>query len=74
MFNIKGKQKRMAENADKITNIIRQILANPGAIAQVPGVGKAFNELLEQSGMSPIDFSQVTAPVQAVEEPVAEPA
>jgi hypothetical protein len=60
MFNIKGKQRKMAENADKITNVIRQILANPGAIAQVPGVGKAFNELLEESGMSPIDFSSIT--------------
>lgn len=63
MVNIKGKQRKMAENADKITNIIRQILANPGAIAQVPGVGRAFNELLEESGMSPIDFSMVTAEV-----------
>ena len=68
MFNIKGKQKRMAENADKITNIIRQILANPGAIAQVPGVGKAFNELLEQSGMSPIDFSSITTVQPTVEQ------
>lgn len=73
MVNIKGKQRKMAENADKITNIIRQILANPGAIAQVPGVGKAFNELLEESGMSPIDFSQVTAPVEQAPPP-AEPA
>jgi len=58
--NIKGKQRRMVENADKITNIIREILANPQGIAQVPGVGKAFNQLLEESGMSPIDFSAIT--------------
>ncbi|MCK4518292.1 hypothetical protein KAT92_05950 [Candidatus Babeliales bacterium] len=61
MINIKGKQKRMAENADKITNIIREIIANPQAFSQIPGIGKAFNELLEDSGMSPIDFSQITA-------------
>lgn len=60
MVNIKGKQRRMVENADKITNIIREIIANPQAIAQVPGVGKAFNQLLEESGMSPIDFSSIT--------------
>lgn len=62
--NIKAKQRNMAENADRITNVIRQIIANPGAIQQIPGVGKAFNELLEESGMSPIDFSQITAPVE----------
>jgi hypothetical protein len=66
MINIKGKQRRMVENADKLTNIIREILANPQAIAQIPGVGKAFNQLLEESGMSPIDFSQIT---MAIEEP-----
>jgi hypothetical protein len=71
--NIKGKQRKMAENADKITNIIREIIANPQAFAQIPGIGKAFNELLEESGMSPIDFSQVVAPVEmeAPEEPLA---
>ena len=67
--NIKGKQKKMAENADKITNVIREIIANPQAFAQIPGIGKAFNELLEESGMSPIDFSQITAPVEAPVEP-----
>ena len=67
-FNIKGKQRRMVENADKITNIIREIIANPQAIAQVPGIGKAFNQLLEESGMSPIDFSTVTKIVEQAEE------
>lgn len=68
--NIKGKQRYMAENADKITNIIREVLANPQGFAQVPGIGKAFNELLEESGMSAIDFSGITKlqpqPEQAV--------
>lgn len=62
--NISGKQKKLAENADKLTNVIREIIANPQAFSQIPGIGKAFNELLESSGMSPIDFSQVTAPVE----------
>jgi hypothetical protein len=60
MVNIKGKQRRMAEEADKISNLITRILANPQAISQVPGVGKAINQLLEESGMSAIDFSQIT--------------
>lgn len=67
--NIKGKQRRLAEDADKLTNIIREILKNPQAFQQVPGLGKVFNELLEDSGLSPIDFSTITAPVEQ-EEPL----
>lgn len=60
MVNIAGKQKYMAQNADKITNIIREVIKNPEVFAKIPGVAKAFNELLENSGMSAIDFSKVT--------------
>lgn len=60
MVNVAGKQKDMARDADKITNIIREVLKNPQAFSQVPGIGKAFNELLETSGMSPIDFTEIT--------------
>jgi hypothetical protein len=69
MVNIVGKQKNMAANADKITNILREVLANPQAFQQVPGVGKAFNELLEDSGLSPIDFTEITTPVVATPPP-----
>ena len=63
--NIKGKQRYMAQNADKITNIIREVMRNPQAFSQIPGIGKAFNQLLEESGMSAIDFTEITeAPQQ----------
>lgn len=65
--NIKGKQRYMAQNADKLSNLISNILKAPGAIAQIPGVGKLYNELLEESGFSPIDFSQIT------KTPIAQP-
>jgi hypothetical protein len=67
-MNIKGKQRRMVENADKITNVIREVIRNPQAIAQIPGIGKAFNQLLEESGMSPIDFTGLTKLQQQPEE------
>ena len=74
--NIKGKQKYMAQEADKLTNIIREVLRNPQAFQQIPGVGKAFNQLLENSGLSPIDFTQITKtlPTQppTPEQPVVE--
>lgn len=63
--NITGKQRKMAENADKITNIIREVIRNPIAFQQFPGIAKAFNQLIEESGMSPIDFTQIVKPVAA---------
>lgn len=69
-MNIKAKQKRLAEDADKLTNLIRQILAAPQAFQQVPGLGKVYNELLEDSGLSPIDFSTITTPVEQPAQPL----
>lgn len=68
--NIKGKQKYMAQNADKITNIIREVLRNPQAFQQVPGIAKVFNQLLEDSGLSPVDYSPIVSPVQTETQPV----
>jgi hypothetical protein len=60
--NIKGKQKNMAANADKLSNLISKFLQ---AGVPISGMSKAINQLLEESGLSPIDFTQiVTAPAQ----------
>lgn len=67
MVNVAGKQKNLAQNADKLTNILREVIANPQAFTQIPGVGKAFNQLLEDSGLSPIDFTEFST--QQVQEP-----
>jgi hypothetical protein len=63
-MNIAGKQKNLAADADKLSKLISQILANPQAFAQVPGLAKTYNQLIEASGLSPIDFSQITAAPQ----------
>lgn len=63
--NVKGKQKNMAANADKITNVIREVIANVQAFQANPGLAKPLNQLLEDSGLSPIDFTKmITAPQQ----------
>lgn len=62
--NIAGKQRYMAQNADKISKLIGNILQNPQAFATIPGLAKSYNQLLEESGMSAIDFSSITAGVQ----------
>ena len=68
MVNIKGKQKNMVQNADKLSNIISQVMRNPQAFNSIPGLAKTFNELLENSGLSPIDFAKITSPVPTYKE------
>jgi hypothetical protein len=58
--NIAGKQKYLAQQADKLTNFVREILRNPQAFSQVPGIGELVNQLVEASGLNPIDFSAIT--------------
>jgi len=54
--NIAGKQRNLAQITDKLVNIMRQILVAP-QILQDPNMMKLFNEILENSGLSPIMFS-----------------
>ena len=73
--NVAGKQKDLAKVADKLTNVFRTIFANPQGFIEtmkIPGASKAFNEMLEASGLSQMDFSQLPEQtMQPVESPVA---
>lgn len=60
-FSIAGKQKNMAEVVSKLNAIFRGIFANP-AVLQQPGMATLFNDILENSGLSPIDFTSLTVP------------
>lgn len=60
-INISNKQKQMGQYTDKLVNIFRQIISsvNPQtgqSILDDPRLGKLFNEILENSGLSPIDY------------------
>lgn len=71
-INIKNKQKDLPLVADKLTNILREVIRKPQAFSQNPGIASVFNELLEASGLSPINFSQITEPTaqpKQVEQP-----
>lgn len=60
--NIAGKQKNLSATVDKLVNIWRFIFSNPAGFQQVmqmPGMAKAFNEIIEYSGFSPIDFGSI---------------
>jgi len=61
-INVSGKQANLAQMTDKIVNIFRFIISNPQGFAQVmqmPGMSKAWNEILEYSGLSPVDFGGI---------------
>jgi len=59
-INIAGKQKDLAALSDKFLSIIQFAFSNPPAFQQtlqIPGMNKAFNDILEYSGISQADFS-----------------
>ena len=61
MTNIAGKQKNLALITDKLTNVLRQVMSTP-QILQDPEMVKIFNQIMESSGLQPINFRP--APVQ----------
>ena len=61
-INIVGKQKDLVGRTDKLVNILRQMIStyNPQTqtfmIFEDPRMLKLFNQIIESSGLSPIDF------------------
>lgn len=70
--NIAGKQKYLPQFVDKLTNIIRQIMANPVAFQQSPGLVELFNQLIEYSGLNPVDFTKVAKQNNNINQPQPE--
>jgi hypothetical protein len=63
-INIANKQKDLGRMADKLSNVFRVIFANPQGFVstmQIPGAAKAFSEMMEASGLSSFDYSQMPA-------------
>jgi len=59
---VAGKSKNLLMASDKITSIFRFVFSNPQGfmqVMQIPGMAKGFNQLLEFSGMNPVDFSGI---------------
>ena len=57
-INIAGKQEDLSQKVDKLVNIFRQIISAPQVLAQ-PQMADLFNQILEASGLSPIDFGSM---------------
>lgn len=58
--NVAGKQKDITQKVDKLVNVFRQVVAAPQVLDD-PRMAKLFNEILEGSGLSPINFYQKPA-------------
>lgn len=73
MINVAGKQKDLARNADKLSNLV---LTMTKFGVPFSALAEPFNEILESSGLSPVDFSQVTVSPPQVQQtqPVLQPA
>ena len=59
---VAGKSKNLGAATDKIVNIFRFAFSNPigfTQVMQIPGMAKAFNQILEMSGLEPADFSGI---------------
>lgn len=53
--DIAGHQKDLSGMTDKLVNVFKTVIANP-TVLDDPRAMKIFNQILEYSGMSPIDF------------------
>lgn len=75
-INIAGKQKDLAGLSDKLLSIFQFVFANPQGFQQAmqtPGMSKAFNDILEFSGIDQTDFSSFMQQVPALTAPQPAP-
>lgn len=85
-INVAGKQKDLVGMSDKLLSIFQAAFANPMNFMQtlqIPGMAKALNDIFEYSGISPVDFAnlstvikeqmQMQAEVQAQAQPTQPP-
>lgn len=62
-INVAGKQKDVPALSDKVLSIIQVAMANPQGFAQAmqnPALARSFNDILEFSGLSQANFSELT--------------
>src|SRR3990167_2248100 len=57
-INVAGKQKNLGILTDNLVNVLRQYLITP-QLRQDSVAMKLMNRILEASGMSPVDFSEL---------------
>lgn len=74
-INVAGKQKNLLGLSDKLLSIFQFVFANPPAFQQamqLPALAKAFNDILEYSGIAQADFTSLLT-AKAITQPIASP-
>lgn len=71
--SVKGKSKDLGAKVDNLVNVFRQVIANP-AILQAPAMSALFNQIIEYSGLEPLDFSNFELPAGAQPPQTPQPA
>lgn len=62
-ISIAGKQKNLGLMTDKVLSIFQFVFANPQGfqqVMQIPGMSQSFNDILEFSGISQVDFANIS--------------
>jgi hypothetical protein len=75
LINVAGKQRDLAGDTTKLSNIFREIIVNPQGFMEamkIPAVAKTFNKILEFSGLDQVNFGTLpNMGVMAAGQPVA---
>lgn len=75
-INVANKQKDLVNATDKLVSIFQFAFSNPQGfqqIMQLPGMSTAFNDILEYSGLSEVNFAALTRMQLAPETPQPAP-
>lgn len=76
-INIAGKQKDLAMLSDKLLSVFQYVFTNPAGFQQamqIPALSKAFQDIMEFSGLNQTDFMTLMMAQKPVELPQGQPA
>ncbi len=76
-IDIAGKQKNLPELVDKVSEIFKMAFTNPAnfqAVMKMPGMAQVFNDVLQYSGISEVNFASMPELPQPMQPPQLPPA
>ena len=70
-INVAEKQTNLTENIAKLNNIFRAVFTPQGVqmLQSNQGLAELFNDILESSGLSPINYASLTTPIKSPLQP-----
>ena len=63
--NVAGKQKNMGKATDAIVNILRFVMSSNSPVLGFAGTWQLINQVIEQAGLDPVDFSGLATELKA---------